>query len=165
MMQFQLEQKIKIESSSGLSEDEIKKMVNDAEAHSKEDKEKKEKIEARNQLDTLIYSVEKSLKDYGDKISAEDKTHVEAAVKTAKEKVTSENTEELKKASEELAKASHKLAEHMYKDAQAQQGAAGGAQAAQGGGTATAQEKKAEDVVDAEYTAKDDDDKDKDKQK
>jgi molecular chaperone DnaK len=160
------EQKIRIETSSGLSEDEIKKMVKDAESHAKEDKEKKDKIETKNQLDTLIYSVEKSLKDYGEKISKEEKEKVEAALKSAKEKLSSENIDELKKATEELTKASHQLATKMYEDqaakAQAQAGAAGAQQAggAQGaaagtGGEAPGGEEKRENVVDAEYTEAD----------
>jgi len=156
------EQKIRIETSSGLSEDEIQKMVKDAEAHASEDKEKKEKIDAHNQLDTLIYSVEKSLKDFGDKVSKEDREKVEAALKTAKDKLKSESMDELKKASEELAKASHKLAEEAYKEATVKQQAAGkpGQGAGQPGAEVQGQAKR-EDVVDAEFTAADEESKTK----
>ncbi len=159
------EQKIRIESSSGLSKEEIEKMKKDAESHAAEDKKKRELIEARNQLDTLIYSIEKSLKDYGDKINSDEKKRIEEAVAKAKKDLTSEDVSQIKKTQEELAKASHKLAEQVYKDAQAkaqqqqaQQQAAGGSQTANG----KPQTDKKDDVVDAEYKVEDED-KDKDK--
>lgn len=152
------EQSIRIESSSGLSKDEIEKMKKDAEAHEEDDKKKRELIESRNQLDTLVYATEKAVKDYGDKVSDDEKKKVNAAVEAAKKALTSEDAAEVKKATEELQKASHKLSEEMYKEAQAKaqqegQGPEGGQQ--QGG-----EDKKAEeDVVDADYKV--DDEKEK----
>lgn len=115
------EQKIRIESSSGLSKEEIEKMKKDAEVHAAEDKKKRELIEARNQLDTLIYSIEKSLKDYGNKITNDEKKKIEEALEKAKKDLKSEDVNQIKKTQEELAKASHKLAEQVYKDTQAKQ--------------------------------------------
>lgn len=139
------EQSIRITASSGLSEDEIKKMVRDAESHADEDKKKKELIEARNHADTLIYSVEKSLKDYGDKVSEGEKKDIESALeKCKKAKDSSSDVNEIKSATEELTKVSHKLAEHIYKASQEQ---------AAGAGAAGDPAKKApeEDVVEAEF--------------
>ncbi len=150
------EQSIRIESSSGLSKDEIEKMKADAKAHESDDKRKKELIEARNQLDNLVYATEKALKEYGDKVSEDEKKKVTEAVEEARKKLTSEDVSEIKKAQEDLQKASHKLSEEMYKAAQAKQGTGGEeAAAGQGGGEA----KKEEDVVDADYKV--DEDKDK----
>lgn len=111
------EQKIRIEVSSGLSDEEIKRMVKDAEAHAEEDKKKRELVQARNNLDTLIYTSEKSLKEYGDKISATEKKALEEALEKAKKAMPSEDVNPIKKATEELTRASHKLAEEMYKEA------------------------------------------------
>ncbi len=110
------EQKIRIESSSGLSETDIKKMVDDAAAHAEEDKKEKERVEARNEADALIYSTEKSLKEYGDKISADEKSKVEAALNSLKTAVGGTNVEDIKKKTEDLKQASYKLAEEMYKN-------------------------------------------------
>ncbi|MFQ5951908.1 MAG: molecular chaperone DnaK [Candidatus Omnitrophota bacterium] len=156
------EQSIRIESSSGLSKEEIEKMKQDAKAHEEEDKKKKELIESRNQLDTLIYATEKALKDYGDKVSDDEKKKINEAAEKAKKALESENVDEIKKAQEELQKASYKLSEEMYKQAQAQQ-QAGGAQPGgeQAGGTEKGEKKKGEDVVDADYKV--DEDKDKEK--
>jgi len=111
------EQRIRIEVSSGVSEDEIKRMVKDAEAHAEEDKKKRELVQARNNLDTLIYASEKSLKEYGDKISAAEKKTLEEALEKAKKAMPGDDIDVIKKATEELTKASHKLAEEMYKEA------------------------------------------------
>lgn len=111
------EQKIRIEVSSRLSDDEIKRMVKDAEAHAEEDKKKRELVQARNNLDALIYSSEKSVKEYGDKISASEKKTLEEAIEKARKAMPSDDIEQIKKATEELTKASHKLAEEMYKEA------------------------------------------------
>lgn len=146
------EQSIKITASSGLSKDEVDKMVKDAELHAEEDKKRKELIEAKNTADTLVYSVEKSLKDYGDKVSPEEKTQIEEALeKCRKAKDSSTDAAEIKAAMEALSTASHKLAEQVYKEQQA------GAQAGAGCGSGTCGDGAAkpktgeEDVVEAEF--------------
>jgi molecular chaperone DnaK len=112
------EQSIRITASSGLSEEEIKKMVRDAESHSDEDTRKKKLAEAKNTADTLVYTVEKSLKDYGDKISADEKREIEEALEKCRSaKDTSSDPEEITSATEKLTSVSHKLAEHLYKGA------------------------------------------------
>ncbi|MBG0766031.1 molecular chaperone DnaK [Sphaerochaeta halotolerans] len=123
------EQKIRIESSSGLSEDEINKMVKEAEAHAEEDKRERARIDARNEADSLIYSTEKSLKDYGDKISSEDKATIERAVADLRGVMDNQGAtaEEIKAKVETLQQASYKLAEEVYK-----QSAASGAEGAEG---------------------------------
>ena len=117
------EQSIVIQSSSGLSEAEINNMVKDAEAHAEEDAKAKEKIEARNQADSLCYASEKSLKEYGDKISPEDKSKIEAALSELKAAVANPNStaEELKQKTEALNQATYKVTEQMYKAAQQNQ--------------------------------------------
>ncbi len=120
------EQSIRITASSGLTDEEIKRMMRDAEEHAAEDHRKKELAEARNNADTLIYSVEKSVKEYGDKLTEAEKKDIEAAIeKCRKAKDTSNDPAEIKTAIEELTKASHKIAEHVYKAAQEQQAGAG----------------------------------------
>ena len=141
--------KITITSSSGLSKEEVERMARDAEAHAAEDKEQREKVEARNGLDSMVYNVEKMLKDSGDKVAAGDKSEVEAALADAKTTLTGDpGATELNAAKERLTTASHKLAEAMYKAAAATpaDGAAGGAEP-QGAPEA----KKDEGVIDAEY--------------
>ncbi len=155
------EQSIRIESSSGLSKEEIEKMQQDAKAHESEDKKKKELVETRNQLDTLIYATEKALKDYGDKVSDDEKKSISEAVDKAKKALEGENADEMKKMQEELQKASHKLSEEMYKQAQAGQQAGGAGPEAQQGPQEEQGTKSEEDVVDADYKV--DDEKDKDK--
>jgi len=146
------EQSIRITASSGLSENEIKNMVRDAESHSAEDHKRKELIEAKNNADSLIYSVEKSLKDYADKITADEKRDIEEALDRCKKaKDTSTDVAEIKDATDKLTTASHKLAEHIYKTAGAQPGGAAGA----GQGAKEGEE----EVVEAEF-----EDVDKDKQ-
>ena len=145
------EQKIKIESSSGLSKEEVAKMTKDAELHAEEDKKKRELIDARNRLDSVIYGTEKSLKEIGEKISADDKKKVEEALATAKSALTSEDVETLKKAEEGLNTASHKIAEELYKNASASATKASAdpsTGASAGGGK--------EDTVDAEYKVDED---------
>ncbi len=115
------EQKIRIESSSGLSEEEIGKMVKDAEIHAEEDKKQRELVESRNMAEQLVYSTEKSLKDYGDKISDDDKKKIEEALKEVKKVKDSDNVEDIKAKTEVLTKAAHALAEHMYKNTQQEQ--------------------------------------------
>lgn len=116
------EQHIQIQSSSGLSEDEINRMVKDAEANAESDKKKREGIDARNEADSLVYQTEKTLKDFGDKVSASEKSAIEAAVKDLQEALKGDNTDDIKKKTEALKQASYKIAEEMYK-AQAAQGA------------------------------------------
>jgi molecular chaperone DnaK len=142
------EQSIKITASSGLHEDEIKKMVRDAEAHAADDKKRRELAEARNHLDTLIYSTEKSLREHGDKIDSSDKQNIEDAIAKAKKAMESNDLNMIKSAQEELTRSSHKLAEAMYAKA-SQKGAAG---ADPGAGPQEGPRPKAqEDVVDADY--------------
>jgi len=139
--------RITITSSSGLSKEEVERMAKEADAHSAEDKEKRDEIEARNSLDALVYNIEKMLKDAGDKIAAADKTDVEAQLAEAKKTLEGTgNTRELKAAHEKLTTASHKLAEIMYK-AQAE---AKGENPAPHAPEQT-QQKKDEGVIDAEY--------------
>jgi molecular chaperone DnaK len=146
------DQKIRIESSSGLSKDEVEKMAKEAEAHSAEDKAKREEIESRNQLDSMVYNVEKMLKEHGDKISGDDKGSVESALADAKKALEGSDATIMNSARERLTQASHKLAEAMYKSAQPQ----GGATGTPGSGPETAapgagEQKKDEGVIDAEY--------------
>ena len=120
------EQKIQIQNSSGLSEDEINRMVKDAEANAESDKKKREEVDARNEADSLVYQTEKALKDYGDKVSASDKSKVEDAVKELKDALSGQDIAAIKTKTENLKQASYKIAEEMYK-AQNAAGAAGGA--------------------------------------
>jgi molecular chaperone DnaK len=149
------ETSIKITASSGLSEEEIKKMVKDAEIHAEEDKKRRETIEAKNGLDSLIYSTEKSMKDFGSNLSADDTKSINAALEEAKKALTKDNAEELKAAAETLTKATHKLSEEMYKKASAAQAGAAGAGQAADGASASGSEKKdkkdGDDVVDADF--------------
>ncbi len=128
------EQHIQITSSSGLSDAEIEKMVKDAEANAAADKEKREAIDAKNEADSLIYATEKSIKDYGDKISDADKQKIEDAIAALKKALESDNTADIKAKTEELKQASYKLAEEVYKN----QGAAAGAQGAADAGASDA---------------------------
>jgi molecular chaperone DnaK len=148
------ETSIKITASSGLSEEEIKKMVKDAEAHAEEDKKRREAIDAKNSLDGLIYSTEKSMKDFGANLSADDTKSINAALEEAKKALTKDNAEELKAAAETLTKATHKLSEEMYKKASAANaGAAGapGAETASSAGAEKKEKKDGDDVVDADF--------------
>jgi molecular chaperone DnaK len=147
------EQSIKITASSGLSEAEIQKLVRDAESHVEDDKKKKELIEARNQADSMVYSVEKNIKEFGDKVDASEKAKIEDAIVRVKKALEGDDVDAIKKAQEDLTNASHKLAEAMYSKATAQQEGAG-AGGAQGGGTKAEQAgpgKKDDDVVDADF--------------
>ncbi|MCX5848513.1 MAG: molecular chaperone DnaK [Deltaproteobacteria bacterium] len=147
------EQSIKITASSGLSEAEIQKLVREAEAHAEEDKRRKELIEARNQADSMVYSVEKNIKEFGDKVDAAEKTKIEEAITKTKKALEGEDTEAIKKAQDELMNVSHKLAEAMYAKTAGGQGgpgAEGGAQQ-QAGDQQQASGKKNDDVVDADF--------------
>src|SRR5690349_14206817 len=147
------EQKIVITSSSGLSKEEVERMAKEAEAHSAEDKAKREEIEARNQLDSMVYQIEKMLKEHGDKISGTEKSEVETAVADARKALEGTDAAAMNAAREKLTAASHKLAEVMYKAQQTPpQGAAeAGPQAGAPPNGAGQQEKKDEGVIDAEY--------------
>lgn len=136
------EQSIQITASSGLSDDEIDRMVKEAESHASEDKQKRELIEARNQADGLVYTTEKSLKEHSEKIDSDTKKQIEDALAELKTAMEGEDAQEIQSKSEALAQASHKLAEVMYAQAQQEQGAG-----AEGGEQAEA----ADDVVDAEF--------------
>ncbi len=116
------EQSIQITASSGLSEEEIDKLVKDAELHAEDDKKKRELVDARNTADSLIYSTEKSIKDLGDKVDSETKSKVEDAIAPLKKAMEGEDTAEIKRLSEELTQASHKLAEAIYKQASQEAG-------------------------------------------
>ncbi|MFZ5906013.1 MAG: molecular chaperone DnaK [Nitrospirota bacterium] len=148
------EQSIRITASSGLSEDEIKNMVRDAEAHGEDDKKKKQLAEARNEADNLVYTVEKSLREYGDKLSEAEKKDIEEALERCrKAKDTATEASEIKSTTEALMKKSHKLAEHLYQGAGTQ---AGEGQAGPSGPTAAGQEQEGakgpdEEVVEAEF--------------
>jgi molecular chaperone DnaK len=144
----QKEQSIQITASSGLNESEIKQMVKDAEAHAAEDKNRRELAEARNHLDSLIYSTEKSLKDYSGELDAAVRSGIEAALETAKKAVDSQDVQAIRSAADELSKSSHKLAEAMYAKASQQQQTPPGDD---NQGKPTNGEPKKEDVVDADF--------------
>ena len=157
----QKDQKITITSSSGLSKEEVERMAKEADAHSAEDKAQREAIEAKNQLDSMVYNVEKMLRESGDKISGADRGEVENAVADAKKALESNDKAQMDKARETLTKASHKLAEEMYKAAQANAPAggapgAGPADGAAPGANGASGQKKDEGVIDAEYVDVDD---------
>ena len=143
------EQSIKITASSGLNEDEIKRMVKDAEAHAAEDKKRKETVEARNQLDSLVYSTEKSLKEYSGELDAGVKENIEGALKKAKEALEGQDAQAMKTAAEQLSQASHKLAEAMYAKASQQHAEQPGSEEPKNQ-SASGKTKK-EDVVDADF--------------
>ena len=153
------EQKIRIESSSGLSEEEINRMVQDAEKHAEEDKKKKEEVEAKNNADHMIYQTEKLLKESGDKLQPSDKSEIESKVSALKSAIDSNNTDNIKRATEELQATWSKASETLYKQGQQ----AGGQQSQQ---QSQANETNNEDtgrkddsVVDADYEVVDDNDK------
>ena len=146
------EQSIQITASSGLSEEEIDRMVKDAESHAGEDKRKRELIEARNQADGLAYTTEKSLSEHGEKLDSATKQQIQSALDDLKKAIEGDDPEEIKKKSETLAQASHKLAEMMYAQAQGEDAAAGNA----AGNSGAAQADDADDVVDAEFEDVDD---------
>ena len=129
------EQQIQITSSSGLSEEEINRMVKDAEANAAEDQKKRDAVDAKNEADGMIFQCEKSLKDLGDKVSADDKSKIEAAIKDLKDAVATDNVDDIKAKTEALKQASYKMAEELYKQ-QGAQGAASGPQNANSGADA-----------------------------
>ena len=141
------EQKLRVEAATKIDEKDIDRMVKEAEANKDADKSRREAVEGKNQLDSLIFSTEKSLKDAGDKVPADVKTEVESAISAAKAKLDSTDVKELQAARETLEQKSHKLAEILYKQASAEQGATG--QAAPGGTPGSASHDP--NVVDAEF--------------
>ena len=152
------EQSIRITAPTKLSKEEIDKMVKEAERFGEEDKKKKEEVETINQADTLVYTVEKSLKDYGDRISAAEKENIEKKLKETREAVSSKDVNKVKSSVEELSKAAHKLAEEVYKDAQKKQAEQQAKDKTKDEGRSTKDEKKQkDDVVDAEYKVEDED--------
>ncbi|HEY5795129.1 MAG TPA: Hsp70 family protein, partial [Bosea sp. (in: a-proteobacteria)] len=149
------EQQIRIQASGGLSEADIQKMVKDAEANAAEDKKRRELVEAKNQGESLVHSTEKSLKDYGDKVSAADKTAIETALDALKAALAEDNAETIASRTTDLMQASMKLGEAMYAASQAEAGAADGEE--------PAAETKKDDVIDADFKDVSDDKGDKKK--
>jgi len=147
------DQKITITSSSGLSKEEVDRMAKDAESHSAEDKAARETIEAKNQLDSMVYQIEKMLKEQGEKISGSDRGDVENALADAKKALESNDKTQMERARQTLTQASHKLAEQMYKSAQGQAPPPGGGAEPSGGPQpgGNGEAKKDEGVIDAEY--------------
>jgi molecular chaperone DnaK len=152
----QKEQSIKITASSGLSKDEVEKLVRDAQTHTEEDKKRRKAAEAKNQADTLLYQTEKNLKEHGDKISAEDRTKIEEAVTALKKAMEGNDPDAIESATQSLTTASHKLAEEMYKKASATSATGEGAAP---GGESPNGAKTDEKVVDAEFEEVDKDKK------
>ena len=151
------EQSIQITASSGLSKEEIDRLIKDAELHAEDDKKKKELVETRNSADALIYSTEKSIKDLGDKIDAATKGKIEAAIEPLKKAMEGDDAAEIKRLSEELTQASHKLAEAMYQQASQADQQQAGADAA--GPEQPGPSASEEDVVDADFEEVKDDEK------
>ena len=145
------EQSIRITASSGLSEEEIDKMVKDAEMHSSEDKQKRELIEARNQADGLIYTTEKAVKEHGEKLDEDTRKGIESALEDLKKAIEGDDPDAIKSKTEALATASQKLGELLYQQAQGE--AAAGAEETTEGGD------QKDDVVDAEFEEVDDEKK------
>jgi molecular chaperone DnaK len=150
------EQQIRIQASGGLSDEEIDKMVKDAEQHAAEDRQRKELIEARNQAESLIHSTQKSLAEVGDKVPEADKSTIEAAIAELKSAAEGEDAEAIKTKTNELAQVAMKLGEALYREqAQAHDGGGGDGQAQPGGG----EEQAGDDVVDAEFEEVKDEDR------
>jgi molecular chaperone DnaK len=146
------EQKITISASSGLSDNEIERMVKEAESHHSEDQERRRQVEARNKLDGLIYSTEKTYEEHKEKLGADEKGELEGALADAKKAMESENASEMESAAERLTKASHKLAEVMYRQQAA--GGTGPEAGAPGGGRPGGAGGASDEVIDAEYVEK-----------
>ena len=151
-MATQKEQSIKITASSGLSKEEVEKLVKEAQAHTEEDKKKRELVELRNQADTLIYSTEKNLTDHGDKIDEEEKTKITEAIAELRKSMEGSEIEPLKSAMQNLTTASHKLAEEMYKKASAEAATAGNPDDTTSAGPDSSEASGTDEkVVDAEF--------------
>ncbi len=153
------EQKITIQSDSGMSKEDIDRMVNEAKAHEAEDKKQKEAIDAKNNADNMVYQAEKTIKELGDKADASKVSEVKAACEKVKEAIKSNDTEAIKKATEELQKPLYELSAAAYQQAGAQQGAQGAQAGAENAQNAQQQKKDDDDVVDADYTEVKDDKK------
>src|SRR5262249_15723682 len=141
------EQKIRIESSSGLSQSEVEKMRRDAESHADEDRKKRELIDARNQADQMIWQIEKLLKENADKISDSDKAPIQAAIEKVKQVASKDDDNAIRQAINELQQASHAMAQHLYSKG----GAGPGAPRAEPSGDGGAAGKGKDDVIDAEF--------------
>ena len=152
----QKEQSIKITASSGLSKDEVEKLVRDAQSHTEDDKKRRKLAEAKNQADNLVYQTEKNITEYGDKVSAEEKTKIQDAVAAVKKALEGTDAEAIESATQSLTTASHKLAEEMYKKAAASPGSQPGASSSD---SSTGETKTDEKVVDAEFEEVDKDKK------
>ena len=150
------EQQIKIQASGGLSDEEIDKMVKDAEANAETDKKKREEVDVKNQADSLVFQVEKNIKEHGDKISPEDKSKIEADLKDLKEALEKNEIETIKQKTQDLTQSSMKMGEAMYKDQQSSE-APGAEQPKQEDNTS--ETKSDDDVIDADYEEVDDDKK------
>jgi molecular chaperone DnaK len=153
------EQSIKITASSGLSKDEIEKMVREAQSHTEEDKKRRKLAESRNQADSLIYATEKNLAEHGDKIGEDDKTKIKDAVAAARRAMEGDNPDAIDEAVKTLTQASHKLAEEMYKKTSGDGGAGAGAAGSGPNGQTDSGAKPDEKVVDAEFEEVDKDKK------
>ena len=143
------EAKIVVKAGSGLTEEEIQRMVKDAEAHAEEDRKARELVETRNQAESMIHSVRKTLKEHGDKVEAADKDKIEAAIKELEEVLSGEDKDAIQQKTEALMEASHKLAEHIYKSAAETAGANAGDTA--GGAEAEPKAEAKDNAVDAEF--------------
>lgn len=157
-------QSIKIQASSGLSEDEVKKMMKDAEEHAADDRKFHELVTARNEADNMIHAVTKSMKEAGDKVTADEKQAIERAIEALKEAIKSDDKDAIKTKTTELTNASAKMAEHLYAQGQAAAGAGGastggGEQSADSGQQSQGGQQQKENVVDAEFEEVKDDDK------
>ena len=150
------EQQIKIQASGGLSDEEIDKMVKDAEANAETDKKKREEVDVKNQADSLVFQVEKNIKEHGDKISPEDKSKIEADLKDLKEALEKNDAEVIKQKTQDLTQSSMKMGEAMYKDQQSTE--APGAEQPQQENKSD-ENKNEDDVIDADYEEVDDDKK------
>jgi molecular chaperone DnaK len=150
------ESKITVQNAGGLSKEEIDKMKRDAEQHAAEDKKRREVIDLKNQGESLAYQTEHSLKEYGDKVSADVRGQIESAINALRDALKSDDGDRIKKSMENLNSVSHKLGEEMYKNAGATRGEAGPAEGAPpgAGGDGDGAKKKDEDVIDAEYEVK-----------
>jgi len=154
------EQSIRITAPKKLSKEEIEKMIKEAEKFAAEDAKKKEEVELINQADTLVYTTEKSLKEFGDKISQAERADIESRLNDLKQAVKDKNIDRIKKGMEELTKASHKLAEEIYKQAaQKQQKGQQAEDRSQKAEEEPKEKKKGEDIIDAEYKEEDEDKK------
>jgi molecular chaperone DnaK len=150
------EQSIRIEASTGLSDEEIERMKKDAEAHAEEDKKKKEAVEIKNTAETLVFTTEKALKEAGDKVTADEKKPVEEKIEALKKVKDGDDTDAIKKASEELSHAAQAIGEKLYKAAQENQQGSGGTGQSTTDGAGEEKKDDGSDVKDAEVEKDDD---------